>query len=129
MNGKGKKYSVGRAPENDLVLADDSVSRKHAELIMLGDGKILLVDCKSSNGTFVVRGNGPEKINQKLVSIDDVVIFGEMKIVLREILEKFNENSINEDAPRFDPARGYRLVRCICGAIRNENEKCRGCGR
>lgn len=41
---------MGRAPENDLVLSDNSVSRHHAR-ITVKDGKCVLQDEGSSNGT------------------------------------------------------------------------------
>jgi putative peptide zinc metalloprotease protein len=44
-------FSIGRGPENDIVLADTSISRRHAELIDLGDGSFRLRDLGSSNGT------------------------------------------------------------------------------
>jgi ABC-type multidrug transport system ATPase subunit/pSer/pThr/pTyr-binding forkhead associated (FHA) protein len=44
---------VGRAPENDLVLAHPTVSQRHARLQRNADGSILVVDLGSTNGTFV----------------------------------------------------------------------------
>ncbi|MCC7381483.1 MAG: sigma 54-interacting transcriptional regulator [Deltaproteobacteria bacterium] len=44
--------SIGASPDNDLVLADETVSRYHAELRTEGD-RILIVDLGSTNGTFV----------------------------------------------------------------------------
>ena len=43
--------SVGTAPDNDLVLADDAVSRYHLELAVAPDG-IAMRDLGSTNGTF-----------------------------------------------------------------------------
>ncbi len=44
---------IGRAPESDLLLEHNSVSRRHAELESLADGTWRLVDLGSKNGTFV----------------------------------------------------------------------------
>ena len=44
--------SIGRLPENVLVLRDQAVSRKHAE-VRLDQGKPMLVDLGSASGTFV----------------------------------------------------------------------------
>ncbi|GAB4214127.1 MAG: hypothetical protein OHK0013_38590 [Sandaracinaceae bacterium] len=44
---------VGRAPENDLVLAHPTVSQRHARLQRQSDGSLLVVDLGSTNGTFV----------------------------------------------------------------------------
>src|SRR5688500_7496421 len=43
---------VGSRPGNDLVLADDAVSRVHFEIV-LDDQGFLLRDLGSTNGTFV----------------------------------------------------------------------------
>ena len=49
---KGKPIRIGRSKENDVVLADISVSRVHA-MIQLGDHGIKLVDLSSKFGSLV----------------------------------------------------------------------------
>jgi phage tail-like protein len=48
----GATISIGRLPENVLVLRDQSVSRRHAE-VRLDQGRPMLVDIGSGSGTFV----------------------------------------------------------------------------
>ncbi len=50
----GRNVRIGRAKENDIVLADDTqvVSRFHAEL-RYKDGRYILLDLNSANGTWV----------------------------------------------------------------------------
>ena len=43
---------IGSAPDNDMVLTDRAVSRRHAEIRMTPDG-LLLRDLGSTNGTFI----------------------------------------------------------------------------
>ena len=43
---------IGTAPDNDLVLTDRAVSRRHAEIRMTPNG-LLLRDLGSTNGTFI----------------------------------------------------------------------------
>ena len=43
---------LGRAPDNDVVLADPSVSRYHAQIKVVGDD-YRLVDLASHNGTRI----------------------------------------------------------------------------
>jgi pSer/pThr/pTyr-binding forkhead associated (FHA) protein len=45
--------TIGRSPENDLVIDDESVSRRHAQIGMNGRGVLSIADLGSSNGTFV----------------------------------------------------------------------------
>ncbi|MFF2542491.1 FHA domain-containing protein [Kitasatospora sp. NPDC058063] len=44
---------IGRAPDNDLVLADIEVSRHHAELHTTADGRYAITDLHSHNGTYL----------------------------------------------------------------------------
>jgi transcriptional regulator with GAF, ATPase, and Fis domain len=48
----GDVFRVGKAPENDLVLTDETVSRVHFEIMRDGKG-YLVRDLKSTNGTFL----------------------------------------------------------------------------
>ena len=57
---------IGRAPENDIVLSSQYASNFHAELYLLDNGDILLVDVGSSNGTFV---NGAKVTSGKEVAV------------------------------------------------------------
>ena len=52
----GREFSIGRAPDNDLVVMSGSVSRKHATLDF-GRDRFILLD-KSTNGTYVETENG-----------------------------------------------------------------------
>ncbi len=62
---------IGRAPNLDLVLAEDKVSRKHAKIEF--DGKALqIVDLGSTNGTYV---NG-ERIRRQALQFDDRILIG-----------------------------------------------------
>jgi len=45
--------SLGRAPDNTLVLDDGQVSRRHALIQPQGEGEFWLVDLGSSNGSYV----------------------------------------------------------------------------
>jgi len=61
---------IGRAPENEVVLAYDSrVSRRHAELILI-QGRVFLRDLGSRNGTFV----GAKRIHAP-TPLDDGALF------------------------------------------------------
>ncbi|CBZ50783.1 putative RNA recognition motif-containing protein [Neospora caninum Liverpool] len=50
---KGKSfYRLGKLPDNDLVALNPSISRRHAALVVLKGGSILLIDLKSKAKTF-----------------------------------------------------------------------------
>jgi hypothetical protein len=68
--------SVGRAPDNDIVLDDRRVSRRHVE-IRLRLGKHTLYDLGSTNGTFV---NG-KKVNEIALSEGDRITLGAATLI------------------------------------------------
>jgi ABC-type multidrug transport system ATPase subunit len=63
---------IGRTPENDLVVSDLGVSRKHAELRKSQSGRYQIIDLGSHNGTFV---NG-SRIQQAELTEADIIAIG-----------------------------------------------------
>lgn len=64
---------IGRSPEADITLPDDTVSRKHA-LLWREDGVVRVRDLDSSNGTT---RNGMPVVGDDVVMPGDVLSFGE----------------------------------------------------
>ena len=48
-----KQISIGRTTDNDIVLDNRGVSRRHALIEMGPSGQAVLIDNESLNGTFV----------------------------------------------------------------------------
>lgn len=46
-------FVVGREADCDLVLDDPRVSRHHAQLEVVDDGRVVLRDLDSANGTYI----------------------------------------------------------------------------
>ncbi|WP_042409648.1 FHA domain-containing protein [Streptacidiphilus carbonis] len=63
---------IGRGLDNELVVSDLSVSRHHAELRQLQDGRYEIVDLESHNGTYL---NG-QPISRQLLGPNDIVGVG-----------------------------------------------------
>ncbi len=59
--------TIGRTAENDIVLADDDISRCHAMLLAQPEG-VFLLDLGSTNGTFV---NGVPAVQDEPVRLND----------------------------------------------------------
>ena len=70
-----KLYSIGSAPDNQLVLKDKDVDPVHAKLIR-EDDRFFLKDNNSTNGCFV---NG-QRITQKEIIPGDILRFGNTEI-------------------------------------------------
>ena len=51
--GIQKRFSVGRGGSNDIVIDDQSVSKSHAAIALTREGKLVVADTGSTNGTFV----------------------------------------------------------------------------
>lgn len=134
MKTKESKFSIGREKTCHVVLGDDSVSRYHAELILLANGNLLLIDCKSRNGTFVVKENRGKRIHQELINPSDTLQFGEVRLEAGQLLESINISlppAAAKKTPTTPPkpwVQGKRLVRCPCGAVKNKDYPCQECG-
>jgi len=77
--GPNQRKSVGRTDENDLALDDQSVSKVHASLVVTHEGRLMVADTGSTNGTFV----NSERISYGKaypVTEADVVKFGEVDV-------------------------------------------------
>ncbi|MEN3043704.1 MAG: GGDEF domain-containing protein [Candidatus Hydrothermales bacterium] len=68
---------VGRSPENDLVLDDNLVSRRHFK-IFIEDDDLFIEDMGSKNGTFL---NG-HRIKKEKLNIGDEISVGIYNIIL-----------------------------------------------
>lgn len=62
---------IGRAPDNDVVLNEASVSRHHAKLQLNDDGTAIVADAGSTNGTYV---NGELLREPRRIDRDDLVL-------------------------------------------------------
>ena len=73
--------SIGRSPENVVVIPDQEVSRKHAELTMSGT-RLMLKDLNSKNGTFLYNGKEFQQVHDSVeVKPNSIVKFGTGTIV------------------------------------------------
>jgi hypothetical protein len=70
-----RPLAIGRTPENDVIIADQNVSRRHAEVWLTKDG-VAIRDLGSTNGTLV---NG-RRIDAVLLSPQDEIVIGSMPL-------------------------------------------------
>ncbi|PZR08852.1 MAG: hypothetical protein DI536_23450 [Archangium gephyra] len=90
---KGVRMVIGRTPGVDLQLSDQSVSRRHVELIY-GDEGVMLKDLGSGNGTKV---NGTKVAEKKLEHGDEIHI-GKTKIKFVDELAAFKKAREEQEA-------------------------------
>jgi adenylate cyclase len=73
----GPVTTFGREDKNDVVLQDPKVSRNHALLRILGDGKYYLIDLGSANGTSI---NCKRIVAPSALSDGDIVKMGDYQL-------------------------------------------------
>ena len=91
--------TIGRSPENDLVVDDPSTSSKHANLENSTNG-LLLTDLNSTNGTFL---NG-KRISSSTVAEGDLIVFGQAQFRLTS-----GGLVPAEDAPPTNRGKSWRV--------------------
>jgi pSer/pThr/pTyr-binding forkhead associated (FHA) protein len=124
MPNSSSSITVGRSRDCDLVLADASVSRRHAELRMLADGTVQVTDLGSTRGTAVLRRGKVVPIVSGIVERAETLRFGDAEIAVADVLAVLSDHSqpLSNGAPRS-------LVRCDCGAVKQKGSPCKECGK
>jgi RsiW-degrading membrane proteinase PrsW (M82 family) len=70
--------TLGRDPGADFTIADTSVSRRHAELVLLDDRRIFVRDLDTANGTARLRSGQRTPIQRDVIAPGDDVAFGDV---------------------------------------------------
>ncbi len=78
-----KRVTVGRTPDNDIVLDNRGVSRRHAQ-IEFGDEQAVIIDNESLNGTFV----NARRISEEILKDNDSITIGKYNLVYHVNVEK-----------------------------------------
>src|SRR5712692_7962276 len=68
-----EEITVGRVDENDICLPKGNISKKHTKIVVK-DGKIIVLDLKSTNGTYV---NGKKLAGPQVITPADKVYVGD----------------------------------------------------
>ncbi|HWZ32526.1 MAG TPA: FHA domain-containing protein [Bryobacteraceae bacterium] len=148
-----RKFTIGRERGCDVLIHDESVSRVHAEIWLGDDGKIMIADRGSSNGTALLRGSGSAPLTYGSVQHGDQVRFGSVTLDVKDLIESVELKNPGALTPRAGPPplpppppvpkagppplppppalprQGAALVRCECGAIKTVGQVCPGCHR
>lgn len=82
-----KRVTIGRTKDNDIVLENRGVSRKHAQ-IEFNDGSAIVIDNESLNGTFV----NNRRVSEELLRDSDIITIGKYAL------------EFHTEADRPDPA-------------------------
>ena len=120
-----KVLRIGRAPDNDVVVSDLSVSRYHAELRRTANA-YQIVDLDSHNGTFVngqqvgsapltegdIVGIGPSTFRLSGTELQEFVDTGDVSLVARDLTVTLGNGKVLLDHVSFPLGE-----RCLLGII------------
>ena len=73
-----RRLTVGRTSDNDIVLDNRGVSRKHA-FIEVNGRNIVIIDNESLNGTFV----NSRRVEEEAIRDEDIVTIGKYTLAIR----------------------------------------------
>lgn len=94
------EVTIGRVQGNDIVLAKGNISKRHSRIV-LKDGKFVIVDLKSTNGTFV---NGKRISAPQILKDSDKVYIGDYTLQV-EAAADIAASSAN-DSPKVALVKG-----------------------
>lgn len=81
------------------MLADPTVSRRHAELVPTEDSRFYLADCGSKFGTHVRKGNAWRSIRQMFIGEQDEIRLGQYETTASELI------ALMRPASEYKPAQ------------------------
>lgn len=75
------EITIGRVQGNDVVLPKGNISKRHSRIV-LKDGKFIIIDMQSTNGTYV---NGKKITTPQVVKSTDKIYIGDFTLQLSSI--------------------------------------------
>lgn len=111
MSSGNNSKTIGREPSCDLALEYPEISRFHASIELLDDGRVCLHDTGSHNGTFLNRNETWIRIRKVTLCIGDRIRFGGQDVSLERLTAIFGKRSnIRLEAKHFPPRQGNRAA-------------------
>jgi len=109
-----KSKTFGRSSENDVVIPDNCIGRKHCQIIQDDNGSYRLIDFNSQNGTFV---NGSKRYGEIRLKETDIVKMGNTTVPWLSYFEPTGPNSsINNDNTKNNSG-GLGIASFVCGVF------------
>ncbi len=81
-------YTLGRDAAAAITVPHTTVSRLHAEVIPLPDGRVYITDCASTNGTFLNKDGRWRQISQEFAGAGARIRFGEVELSVSALLTR-----------------------------------------
>jgi pilus assembly protein CpaF len=97
------EITIGRLDGNDIVLAKGNVSKYHSKIVAK-DGKLIVVDMKSTNGTFV---NGKKIAAPMVLKPTDKVYIGDYIINVEPLEVREHTRTAPPEEEYYEEDQGY----------------------
>jgi len=104
-----KSITIGRSSENDVVISDQFVSRKHCQIIQDDNGGYRLIDLQSQGGTYV---NGVKRHGEVSLNDIDIVRIGNSTVPW---LSYFKDNK--PPSTKTLKSGGFGIAAFVCGIL------------
>jgi pSer/pThr/pTyr-binding forkhead associated (FHA) protein len=78
-----KRITIGRTPDNDIVLDNRGVSRRHAQ-IEFSENQAVIIDNESLNGTFV----NSRRVSEEILKDSDTINIGKYALIFHSAIER-----------------------------------------
>lgn len=91
-------YSIGRKPDNTIILSNGKISGQHARLVQCTESIFVLEDLDSKHGTFV----NDTRITRKVIDRKDAVRFADVNYTVEQLLDLLMAKQPNP--PKATPA-------------------------
>lgn len=98
-----RRYKIGRAATNDIVVPDPTVSREHAELTLLDDGRLSIKDLGSTYGVEILKGSEWTAVSEAEVQPETRVCLGEVEMSIADLLRDADKTHVPGAAPSAPP--------------------------
>lgn len=105
-----KRITIGRTTDNDIVLENRGVSRKHA-MIEFNENAAVIIDNESLNGTFV----NNRKITEEVLRDSDIITIGKYSL-----LYHINTTQAQDEGANYD---GTMVLNTKAHKERLENDR------
>ena len=86
-----RRFSIGRDEDCDVVVEGKSVSRRHAFVTLRPDKTIHFEDAGSTNGSYLVEGDGLVRIKTTYLRPEAWIQLGKERVSLAQILQAIHE--------------------------------------
>jgi len=87
-----RRVSIGRTAENDIILENRGVSRKHA-MIEFNESGAVIIDNESLNGTFL----NDRRVTEEIIRDNDQITIGKYHLMFHNQAEESHEEDADYD--------------------------------